>query len=60
METHSSILAGRIPRTEDPGGLQSTGSPRTGHDCSDLARSHGRPRQPPSLLAGRNKGLLLE
>ena len=25
MATHSSILAWRIPRTEDPGGLQSTG-----------------------------------
>ena len=26
MATHSSILAGRIPRTEEPGGLQSVGS----------------------------------
>ena len=26
MATHSSILAWRIPRTEKPGGLQSTGS----------------------------------
>jgi len=26
MATHSSILAWRIPRTEEPGGLQSTGS----------------------------------
>ena len=26
MATHSSILACRIPRTEEPGGLQSTGS----------------------------------
>ena len=26
METHSSILAWRIPWTEEPGGLQSTGS----------------------------------
>ena len=25
MATHSSILAWRIPRTEEPGGLQSTG-----------------------------------
>ena len=60
METHSSILAGRIPWTEEPGGLQATGSPGIGHDCSDLARSPGRLHQPPSLLAGRNKGLLLE
>ena len=26
MATHSSILAWRIPRTEEPGGLQSVGS----------------------------------
>ena len=32
MATHSSILAWRIPRTEEPGGLQSTGSQRVGHD----------------------------
>ena len=25
MATHSSILAGKIPRTEEPGGLQSVG-----------------------------------
>ena len=28
----SSILAWRIPWTEEPGGLQSTGSQRVGHD----------------------------
>ena len=32
MATHSSILARGIPRTEDPGGLQSMGSQRVGHD----------------------------
>ena len=32
MATHSSILAWRIPRTEEPGGLQSTGSQRVGQD----------------------------
>ena len=32
MVTHSSILAWRIPWTEEPGGLQSTGSQRVGHD----------------------------
>ena len=32
VATHSSILAWRIPRTEKPGGLQSTGSQRVGHD----------------------------
>ena len=28
MATHSSILAWRIPQTEEPGGLQTMGSPR--------------------------------
>ena len=32
MATHSSILAWRIPGTEEPGGLQSIGLQRTGHD----------------------------
>ena len=32
MATHSSTLAWRIPWTEEPGGLQSTGSQRVGHD----------------------------
>ena len=32
MATHSSILAWRIPWTEDPGGVQSMGSQRVGHD----------------------------
>ena len=31
MATHSSILAWRIPWTEEPGGLQSTDSRRVGH-----------------------------
>ena len=32
METHSSILAWRIPWTEEPGGIQSMGLQRVGHD----------------------------
>ena len=32
MATHSRILARRIPWTEEPGGLQSIGSQRVGHD----------------------------
>ena len=32
MATHSSILAWRIPWTEEPGGLQSKGAQRVGHD----------------------------
>ena len=32
MAPHASILARRIPWTEDPGGLQSMGLQRVGHD----------------------------
>ena len=32
MATHSSVLAWRIPWTDEPGGLQSMGSQRAGHD----------------------------
>ena len=32
MATHFSILAWRIPQTEEPDGLQSMGSQRVGHD----------------------------
>ena len=37
MAPHSSILAWKIPWTEEPGGLQSMGSRRVGHNWSDLA-----------------------
>ena len=37
MATHSSVLAWRIPGTEEPGGLPSMGSNRVGHDWSDAA-----------------------
>ena len=36
MATHYSILAWRAPWIEESGRLQSTGSLRVGHDCSDL------------------------
>ena len=35
MATHSSILAWRIPRTEEPGGLQFIRSQRVGHNWSE-------------------------
>ena len=38
MATHSSILDWKIPWTEEPGGLQSIGSQRVGHD---LAHTQG-------------------
>ena len=34
METHSSILAGKIPWTEELGGLQSMGLQRVRHDLA--------------------------
>ena len=37
MATHSSVLAWKIPGTEEPGGLPSMGSHRDGHDRSDIA-----------------------
>ena len=37
MATHSSVLAWRIPGTEEPGGQLSMGSNRVRHDWSDLA-----------------------
>ena len=39
MATHSSILAWRLPLTEEPGGLQSIGLQRVGQDWSDLAHT---------------------
>ena len=38
--THSSVLAWKIPWTEEPGQLQFMGSQRVGHSGSDLARMH--------------------
>ena len=40
MATHSSVLAWRIPWTEEPGRLQSIGSQRVGHEWSELACTH--------------------
>ena len=37
MATYSSILAWEISWTEEPGGLQSKGPQRVGHDRSDIA-----------------------
>ena len=34
--THSSVLAWKIPQTEEPGGPQSIGSHRVGHKGSDM------------------------
>ena len=42
MATHSNILAWRIPWIEEPGGLQSMGSQRVGHNGATnmRARTH--------------------
>ena len=40
METHSGVLAGESPWTEDPGGLQSMGSQRVGHDWVTKHSTH--------------------
>ena len=40
MATHSSVLAWRIPWTEEPGGLQSVGSQRVRHDGSESLHAH--------------------
>ena len=41
MAAHSSILAWRTPWTEEPGGLQSTGSQRAGRELRDQAHTRG-------------------
>jgi len=62
METHSSILAWRIPWTEEPGRLQSMGSQRVGHDrvtsLSLFTFMHWRRKwQPtPVFLPGESQG----
>ena len=43
MATHASILAWRIPGTEEPVGLPSMGSHRVGHDWHDLAAAAAPP-----------------
>ena len=43
MATHSSILAWKIPWSEEPGGLQSTGLQRVGHNwASTHTRAYDR------------------
>ena len=44
MATHSSILAQEISRTEEPGGLQSMGSQKSGIQLSDYTTAHSTNR----------------
>ena len=55
MATHSSVLAWRIPGTEEPGGLPSMGLHRVGHDRSDLAAAMS-----PGKSAHRTKLTILQ
>ena len=63
MAPHSSTLAWKIPRVEEPGGLQSMGSRRVGHDwvtsLSLFTFMHWRRKwQPtPVFLPGESQGL---
>ena len=43
MAIHSSILVQRIPWTEEPGGLQSTGSQRVRHDLATKQQGASKP-----------------
>ena len=42
MAAHYSIIAERIPWTEEPGGLQSMGSHRVGHERGTLSQTRAR------------------
>ena len=46
MTTHSSILACEIPWTNEPGGLQSRGSQRVGHDLLTRQQDTSLPAAP--------------
>ena len=50
MATHSSMLAWRIPRTEEPGGLQSVGSHRVKRDWATNTHSHTKKLSSQCLL----------
>ena len=65
MATHSSILARRVPWTEEPGGLQSTGLQRVRHNLSHVvtetdsqAVSGTSFPEVPSRFGVRNRGCL--
>ena len=62
METHSSTLAWKIPRMEEPGRLQSMGSLGVGHECATLLSlftfMHWRRKWRPTtvFLSGESQG----
>ena len=61
MTTHSSVLAWRIPWTEELGGLQSMGSERVRHDwVTKHPRYSGSPNTEQSLSARQPNEMLQE
>ena len=62
MATHSSLLVWRIPRTEEPGGLQSMGSLRVGYDWATslslftVMRWRRKWQPTPVFLPGESQG----
>ena len=57
MATHSSILAWKIPWTEDPGGLQSMGVAKSWTQLSDFTSLHFMHKAGASLIAQSVKNL---
>ena len=57
MATHSSIPAWRIPWTEEPGGLQSTGLQRVRHDLGDPTKTTRVSMEACRFLSGCSPGL---
>ena len=55
METCTSLLAWRIPWTEEPSGLQSMESKRVRHNRSGLAHMHAEEIDPTGLVAWPKK-----
>ena len=60
MATHTSVLAWRIPRMGEPGGLPSLGSHRVGHDWSNLAHFENKIRAFPLLSTRWHKGTTVD
>ena len=59
MATDSSTLAWKIPWTEEPGGLQSMGLLRVGHNFTFTFHFHALEKEmatPPVLLPGESQG----
>ena len=56
MNTHSSILAWGIPRTEEPSGLQAMGLQRVGHDHTTFTFTLSFPRSSTGKESACNAG----